>query len=303
MYTYDVESLNRRFGISNQLRFAAKAENFVVAEVSNAHATATIALQGAHVMTYQPRGQEPVLWLSEFAKFAPGKSIRGGVPICWPWFGAHASDSAKPAHGYARTVPWQVVQATALENGVTQIIFELVESDATRAQWPHPTPVRAMITIGPALTVELVTRNSDTQPVTIGEALHTYFQVSDIGNVEIHGLSGCTLADKVEGFARKVQEGPVVIGSEVDRVYVDTEAECVIADKGYRRKIRIAKSGSRSTVVWNPWIEKAEKMGDFGAEGYRRMVCVESGNALENCVVVAPGAEHRLKVVYGVEKI
>jgi D-hexose-6-phosphate mutarotase len=291
------------FAISGQIQFVTRGDNFVVAEVTNDHATASIALQGAHVMTWAPKGQQPVIWMSPEAKLAPGKSIRGGVPVCWPWFGPHKDDASKPGHGYARTVPWQVVATRLLPNGETQLSFELVESDATRAQWPHATPVRAIITVGKQLTIELVTRNNEKTPVIIGEALHTYFQVSDLADMRIEGLSGVTFVDKVESSARKVQQGAITIGSEVDRVYLDTTQECVIVDAGYQRKIRIAKEGSRSTVVWNPWIEKAEKMGDLGKDGYRRMVCVESANAVDDVVSIAPGAEHTMKAVYSVEPL
>lgn len=296
-----IDSLNQTHGLPGQLRFVDKGEGFIVAEVNNRLASAAIALQGAHLMTWQPHGQEPVIWMSTAAKLAAGKSIRGGVPICWPWFGPHKDDAAKPGHGHARTVPWRVIQSEALPDGATRLHFELVESDATRRQWPHATPVRAIITIGKTVTVELATRNDGSEAVVLGEALHTYFQVSDVERIEILGLDGCTFVDKVESGARKRQQGAVTISSEVDRVYLDTEAECVIVDPGYRRRIRIAKSGSRSTVIWNPWMEKAAKMGDLGEEGFRRMVCVESGNALDNVVTIAPGGEHRMKAVYSVE--
>jgi D-hexose-6-phosphate mutarotase len=196
-----------------------------------------------------------------------------------------------------------VIESKSLPDGATQLVFELVESDATRAQWPHATPVRAVIGIGKELTIELVTRNHEQGPVTIGEALHTYFQVSDLADMRIEGLTGVTYVDKVADSARKVQQGAITIEGEVDRVYLGTTQDCVIVDAGYQRKIRIAKEGSRSTVVWNPWVEKANKMGDLGKDGYRQMVCVESGNAVDDVVTVAPGAEHRMKAVYSVEPL
>jgi len=151
--------------------------------------------------------------------------------------------------------------------------------------------------------VELVTANTGSQPFELGEALHTYLQISDIANMTIRGLEGCEYNDKVGETARRMQQDGIVISSEVDRVYVNTEADCVIEDKGLKRAIRIRKQGSRSTVVWNPWTEKAEKMGDFGEKLHRDMVCVESANALENVVTVAPGETHRLVAVYSVEKL
>ena len=295
--------LNQRYAIGNHVQFKEIAEGMIAAEVANQYALANIALQGAHVATFQPRGEEPVIWLSPYARFAPGKSIRGGVPICWPWFGPHKNDSKLPGHGYARTVPWDVLETKALPDGSTFLRFGLVESDATRAQWPHASTVQLEVTVGKSLREELVTTNTGSQPFELGEALHTYFQISDVAQMTIRGLENCEYLDKVQGFARFTQKDGIVIESEVDRVYVNTGADCVIEDKGLKRAIRIAKQGSKSTVVWNPWTEKAEKMGDFGKDGHRGMVCVESGNALENVITLAPGETHRLVAVYSVEKL
>ena len=295
--------LNQRFAISNHVQFKEIAEGMIIAEVSNQHANSNIALQGAHIATWQPRGQEPVIWLSPLAKFAQGKSIRGGVPICWPWFGPHASDSKLSGHGYARTVPWEVLETKALPDGATFLRFGLIETEATRAQWPNSSPVQLEVTVGKKLRVELVTQNAGNEDFVLGEALHTYFQISDVAKMTIRGLEGCDYLDKVGEPARRTQQGGIVIESEVDRVYVDTDKDCVIEDKGLQRAIRIAKTGSRSTVVWNPWTEKANKMGDFGDHGYRGMVCVESANAFDNLVTVKPGETHRLAVEYSVEAL
>lgn len=295
--------LNQRFAISNHVQFKEIADGIIIAEVSNQHANSNIALQGAHIATWQPRGQEPVIWLSPYAKFAPGKSIRGGVPICWPWFGPHATDSKLPGHGYARTVMWEVLETRALADGSTFLRFGLIETDATRAQWPHASSAQLEVTVGKALRVELVTQNNSQEAFILGEALHTYFQISDVAQMTLRGLEGCDYLDKVGEPARRTQQGGIVIESEVDRVYVDTPTDCVIEDKGLKRAIRIAKTGSRSTVVWNPWTEKANKMGDFGENGFRGMVCVESANAFDNLVTVKPGETHRLAVVYSVEAL
>ena len=295
--------LNQQHAIENHVQLREIADGVIVAEVANAHAISNIVLQGAHVATFQPRGEEPVIWLSPNAKFAPGKSIRGGVPVCWPWFGPHQTDSKLPGHGFARTVPWELLDTKALEDGSTFLCFGLIGNDTTRAQWPHPSTVQLEVTVGKSLRVELVTANTGSQPFELGEALHTYLQISDIANMTIRGLEGCEYNDKVGETARRMQQDGIVISSEVDRVYVNTEADCVIEDKGLKRAIRIRKQGSRSTVVWNPWTEKAEKMGDFGEKLHRDMVCVESANALENVVTVAPGETHRLVAVYSVEKL
>ena len=303
MQDTDLNALNQRFGMEGHVQFREGPGGLTVAEIANSHAEATIALQGAHVMTFQPKGQAPVLWLSKFGKFAPGKSIRGGVPVCWPWFGPHPTEAGFPAHGFARTVMWEVLETSAGANGETQINFGLIETDVTRTQWPQASKVQVKVTVGAALSVELVTRNNGNAPFDLGEALHTYFHISDVADVTIRGLENTEYLDKVADFARLNQQNGIVIESEVDRVYLNTEADCLIEDRGLKRNIRIAKQGSRSTVVWNPWIEKADKMGDFGPEGYRGMVCVETANAFENVVKVAPGTEHSLLTVISVEPL
>ena len=296
------DALNPRHAIDGHLRFTEGESGMTMAEVDNGLASARIALQGAHLLTWQPKRQAPVIWLSERAKFAPGKSIRGGVPVCWPWFGPHTSESGWPAHGFARTVMWEVLETRALVDGCTFLRFGLVETEATRAMWPHPCSLEIEFTIGDTLRIQLATRNLGSQPFTLGEALHTYFHISDVGKMTLRGLEGATYIDKAGGASERMQQANgLKIESEVDRVYLDTAADCIIKDRGLDRIVRIAKQGSQSTVVWNPWTEKAEKMGDFTPEGYRGMVCVESANALENLVTVAPGETHRLTVRYSLE--
>lgn len=303
MSTLDSAALNARYGIPDQLQFRDAPGGLVVGEVDNAHATATIALQGAHLMTWAPKGARPVVWLSKDAKLAPGKSIRGGVPICWPWFGPHASEPSFPGHGFARTVPWDVVETQKLANGATRLVFRLVPSDATRTQWPHPSEVEIHMVVGPTLEIDLVTRNTGAAAITVGDALHTYFEVGDVRKVKIHGLDGCPYVDKVDGGKRKQQAGPVTIAGEVDRIYLESTADCVIEDPVLGRRIRVAKKGSASSVVWNPWIEKAAKMGDLGENGYLNMLCVESANADADVVSIPPGAEHHLWVRYAIESL
>lgn len=298
----DVSALNARFGIKGKLAFREGKGGLIGIEVTTEHSTAVIALQGAQVVSWIPAGEKPVIWLSTGSKFAAGKSMRGGVPVCWPWFGAHATNPALSAHGYARTVPWDVVETKALPDGAVRLVFRLAESDATRAQWQFKTPVENHITIGKTLDVELVTRNSDDKPVTITEALHTYFAIGDIRKTTVTGLENCDYLDKVDAGSRKKQSGAIAFTMETDRIYVNTKAECVIEDTAWNRRIHIVKRGSQSTVVWNPWVEKSDKMGDMGENGYLRMLCVESANAAENKVTIAPGTEHRLYVSYRVSK-
>jgi glucose-6-phosphate 1-epimerase len=301
MDSYDIPGLQDRFGLEGEVTFAEGPNGMPVIEISNAKSMGSIGIQGAQLLTWAPVDQALVVWLSPLAKFAPGKAPRGGVPICWPWFGPHATESGFPGHGFARTAPWEVIEAAALEDGSDRLGFRLIRTEASFTQWPHATPLEVRYTLGDALEIELLTRNDTDQPLVLGEALHTYFMVSDVRHATVVGLEGCEYLDKVDGGARKRQEGPITFNGETDRVYLGTTADCCIEDSGLQRRIRIEKQGSRSTVVWTPWHEKAAKMGDFEEDGYLRMVCVESANAADDVLTLAPGEEHRLWVRYSVE--
>lgn len=299
-----IHELNRRFGLDHHLVFAEGSGGLIFADIDNKLGTARLCLQGAHVVTYTPEGQDvPVVWVSESASFAPGKSIRGGVPVCWPWFGPHATESAFPGHGFARTVMWEVLSSRSLPDGATSITLALIENDLTRKQWPHDCSVQLTVTVGRSLNLSLATTNNGPGQLKLGEALHTYFRIGDIGQVQIVGLENASYLDKVGEHCRRTQEGAIRFSGETDRVYVDTDAVCSIVDSQLKRRIVIRKTGSRSTVVWTPWNEKADKMGDFGADGWRQMVCVETANALENCVVLEPGQTHKMTAEYSAEPV
>ena len=301
MATPSLEQLNQRFGLAGRLHFAPGPGGLPTAFIADPQATGTLVLQGAHVLAFQPQGQAPVLWASQRSFFAPGRPIRGGIPLCWPWFGAHPTDGDKPGHGFARTSLWEVLATSASEQGV-DVELGLEDSAATQALWPHPFSLRLRACFGAQLQVELHIHNRGDQPFTCTGALHSYFAVSQASAIAVHGLEGSAYFDKV-GAAPQRQEGPVRIEAETDRVYQDTTAVCRIEDPGLQRRICIAKEGSRSTVVWNPWIDKAARMEDFGDEEYRQMVCVETANAAPDLVVLAPGAHHCLQATLRVEPI
>lgn len=296
-----VADLTARFGIPGRIALRELADGFAAIEVTNDRGTASVALQGGQVLTWAPRGAEPVIWLSRAATFVPGKSIRGGVPVCWPWFGPHATLTDYPAHGFARTLPWEPIAASEMPDGRTHLALRLIQNEKTRSQWPHAAQLDMEIRVGETLQIDLCTRNTGAEPIVIGEALHTYFSISDIRRISMQGLDKVVYIDKVAGGSRQQQQGAVVFAGETDRIYIDTEADCVIDDPGLGRRIRIAKRGSRSTVVWNPWHDKAARMGDLGEDGYLGMVCVESANAADNLVSIAPQQVHRLTVEYSVE--
>ena len=288
---------------TNDVHFIQDANGLDYIEIDNRHATAKIALQGAHVMHWQPKSTaEPVLWLSSNARYIKARSIRGGVPICWPWFGAHPTDSSYCPHGFARVIPWQVIKSCKLPNDTTRLLLEMKQTEVAKKQLSYPFQLTLEITIGNYLRLELTTKNLANEPFMIGEAFHTYFNVSDVKNTHITGLENLVYSDKVEGYVRNVQHGPLKFEGEFDRVYINSDEDCIIRDSGFNRAIRVAKSGSNTTVIWSPGAEKVAQMGDMGAaEEWRKMLCVESANAMENSVTIFPGESHTMVTEYSLE--
>ncbi len=293
---------DKKFSIPG-VTFAEEWDGFVVADVVNRQASAKIAINGAQLLSWQPVEEEPVIWLSDDARFQMGKSVRGGIPICWPWFGAHKIEPTFPQHGFARTSEWELVDIAQCESGATELTFCLNESLDTRHLWPHSFELTLKMRIGHELTLALKTCNCNDETIKLGEALHPYFNVSDIANVTISGLDGLHYLDKLEEFQRKRQSGDLRIEREIDQIYLDATADCLIDDSGFGRRVRISKSGSQSSVIWNPWQELGEEMGDLGEAGYRSMVCVESANAADNEITIAPGQSHLLTVRYQIEPL
>ncbi|MEI8362031.1 MAG: D-hexose-6-phosphate mutarotase [Betaproteobacteria bacterium] len=288
---------------TNDVHFVKDVNGLDYIEIDNRHATAKIALQGAHVMHWQPKSTaEPVLWLSSNARYVKARSIRGGVPICWPWFGAHPTDSSYCPHGFARVIPWQVIKSCKLPNDTTRLLLEMKQTEVAKKQLSYPFQLTLEITIGNYLRLELTTKNLANEPFMIGEAFHTYFNVSDVKNTHITGLENLVYSDKVEGYVRNVQHGPLKFEGEFDRVYINSDEDCIIRDSGFNRAIRVAKSGSNTTVIWSPGAEKVAQMGDMGAaEEWRKMLCVESANAMENSVTIFPGESHTMVTEYSLE--
>ncbi len=300
----ELNDLNDRFAIPFKLRFKTVGEGLVVADITNVHASASICLQGGQLLSWQPTASaEPVIWLPSAATFAPKASIRGGIPVCWPWFSAHCSEASFPMHGFARTQPWQVKSTRSLDDGSTEISLTLPITSAMQAMWPHQAQLDLLINVGNTLKIALITRNLCDSDFILTEALHTYFSVSDIAQVHVDGLDGIHFHDKAAGWTEDDQAGTIPFAAEVDRVYVNTTERCTIVDPAWQRRIHINKLGSQSTVVWNPWATRAVQMGDLGADGWKRFVCVESANARENAVTVAAGKSHTMAVEYRVEEI
>jgi D-hexose-6-phosphate mutarotase len=287
-----IASLNETFGIDGHVAFDAGRGGLLRAVVANDAAEAAVYLYGAHVVSYRPRGGDPVLWTSPLAEYRDGAAIRGGVPLVFPWFGPDPDGAGRPQHGFARTALWRVRGTRALADGSTELSFGLDDDARTRALWSHRFALELRVTVGTSLALALSVTNTGDAPFAAGAALHTYLAVDDIARASIGGLDGVDYIDKLDGNRRRRQDGAVRVAGEVDRVYLGTAGTCAVEESA--RRIVLSQSGSRSTVVWNPWETKAHAMRDFPDDGYRGMVCVEAVNTGDDTALVVPGGRHTL---------
>ena len=263
--------------------------------VTTPQATGEVYLHGAHVTAYQPTGQRPVLFLSGSSRFGAGKAIRGGVPICFPWFGNLDGRKEAPAHGFARTRPWDLVKTEAHADGSATLSFELVGDEHSDPYWPHAFRVAYAVTVGPELKLQLTVFHSGGESFLYEAALHTYLAVDDVRRVTITGLENTPYLDKTRpGHEMPGVDAAVTFTEETDRVYLDTTAACTVADPAAGRTVHVAKAGSTSTVVWNPWVAKAKAMADFGDDEWPTMVCVETCDVGRSAVLIKPGASHTM---------
>ncbi|MBA3710118.1 MAG: D-hexose-6-phosphate mutarotase [Planctomycetes bacterium] len=272
--------------------------------VSNPLATADIYLHGAQVASWRPAGQRDVLWMSPRSHFTPGKAIRGGVPICWPWFSAHPTDPALPSHGFARLRDWRVERAEAQADGSSVIELSLESDAASLAMWPHSFRATYRVVIGARLEMTLAVENRSGQEAVLSEALHSYFAVGDVRRCTVTGLQGRSYRDRSTGPTPAIQgQSALAFAGETDRVYLATTDTCTIEDPVHRRRITIAKSGSESTVVWNPWTDRARELTDLGEDAWPGMLCVETANAGEHSVRVPAGGRHEMSATFSVAAI
>jgi len=261
--------------------------------INTANSSAEIYLHGAHVTHFQRKNEPPVLFMSQFSGFRQGQPIRGGIPVIFPWFGAREGEAA---HGFARVQEWTLREVSQVAQGAFRLRMGLPDSPSA-ALFPKFN-AELTVTVGNTILLEMtVTNASERDDFTFENCLHSYFHVGDISAVSVTGLKGADFLDKTENFARKTERAEhIKVTGETDRIYLDTQAPVEIHDSRLQRRIRIEKSGSLSTVVWNPWIAKAEQMPDFGNDEYLRMICVESGNVSENRVTLPAGKSSALKV-------
>jgi glucose-6-phosphate 1-epimerase len=265
--------------------------------VQTGEASGLIFLQGAQLAEWVPAGQSPIIWLSEKAIYQPGKAVRGGVPICFPWFGENAEHQQYPAHGFARTTEFKYLGARLDDSGRVELELSLEDDDATYRLFPHPFEARLRVALGRTLELGFTVSNRGSDPFSFEEALHSYFHVADVREASVVGLHGATYHDKVRGMAEFSENAVELrLTGETDRVY-DSVAACTIVDTVGKRSLRVEKSSSQNTVLWNPWSERAAGLADFGANAWPRMLCVESANVGGSRISLAPGESHTLRVV------
>lgn len=249
---------------------------------------------GAHVTRWRKDGRD-VLFVSPRSKFEPGQAIRGGIPVCFPWFGDDPEAKGRPAHGFARRVAWQLVEEEHAPDAL-RVAFELADDDSTRALWPFRFRARLVASLGAMLDVSLTVTNEDERPFRYEEALHTYLAVGDVRQVALRGLEGARYRDKTRGAIGHEGAEPILFTEETDRTYHGIESVCTLQDPVLGRTLEITKCDSRSTVVWTPWSEKAARLADLGADAWPGFLCVESGNIGADAITLAPGASHTLAV-------
>jgi glucose-6-phosphate 1-epimerase len=256
-------------------------------QVRCATGEAEIYLQGAHVKSWQPVGQQPVLWMSRKSRFEQGAPIRGGVPLCFPWFGVHPEG---PQHGWARIMDWTLERVVDDGETVT-LTLSLSDSPESRASaWPHAFDARFTVTVGATLGLRLVVTNRSNAEVDFEESFHTYFAVSDVRNASISGLAGLPWVDATG--AGEQDGAPLRVAGPVTRVYTGATGGSNIADAGLGRTIVVRGENAANVVVWNPWSDQARSMPDFGDDEWAGMVCVETANLGESRVRLAAGATH-----------
>lgn len=298
-----VESLNQQYAIKDVAHFSQEEDGLIFLSINNSFASARIALYGAQILSFKPFGMQDVLWVSNNATFKEGKAIRGGIPVCFPWFGPHQTHKTKPQHGFARTSNWQVLAIQQLADGATDIQLILEQSEETINLWPFPFKAVINFIVGNSLQVIFSVSNTGTTSFQYSDALHTYFNISDIAAIELDGFDN---APYYEAFGDELlQQKNTTLHPEIEnnRRYVQHTGEAVIIDPGYNRKIVINKTSSKVTVVWNPGPVTSKNFADMSADGYKNFICIEPANAYPgvDMVEVAPGEDFSLSTTIKID--
>ncbi|WP_422910887.1 D-hexose-6-phosphate mutarotase [Pseudomonas sp. MAC6] len=263
-----------------------------------------ISQQGAQILSYQQDDQPPLIWLSEQAAYKRGQGVRGGVPVCWPWFGnlqrnpqavqaMHRQPDAAPAHGLVRSLDWQLQGIDSRDDGV-QLEFSYNSASQPLSDWPHVAELRLSIRLDERLHIQLNSRNLGDTPLAISQALHSYFAISDIRHVAVEGLHGCRYIETLEDWQQRQQDGLLTFSDETDRIYLDTPAHLSILDHTWQRRIQLHSGGSNSAVLWNPWIDKAQRLSQFASDAWQGMLCIEHANVMDDIRVLGAGQQHQL---------
>jgi glucose-6-phosphate 1-epimerase len=296
----DLQNLSDNFAIPGVLAFSQTEHGLIRANITTPACTAELYLQGAHVTQWQPTGQRPVLFLSERSFFEPGKAIRGGIPIIFPWFGARTPTPESPrtdgpSHGFARTADWTLAFAAIAGNDL-HLTLTLAPNDTTRALGYDQFSLVYQITLGTELHLQLTVDNQGSAPLHFEEALHTYFSIGDTQQVSIIGLSDTEYLDKTDNFKKKHQTAPLLkLTGETDRPYLNTDVPVNIDDPVFKRRITVDKANSKTTVVWNPWSELTATLPDMAPNEWLTMVCIETANVATNAITLPTGEQHTME--------
>ncbi len=298
----NIDDLQKTFGIADRVRIDAGKGGLARVVVTTPIAEAEIYLNGAHVTHFKPASSKaPVLFLSTESKFTAGKAIRGGVPICFPWFGPLEGHDTAPSHGFARTSEWTLLSTESVADGSVVVRLGLAGTGSESKVWPHAFRAVYTVTVGAELKLGFKVEHVGGEPFLFEEALHSYFVVGDIKTVSVTGLAATEFIDKTLAGKHLTEGGnPIRIESETDRVYVDTDAACEILDPVLQRMVRIKKKHSGSTVVWNPWIAKSKALPDLGDDEWPGFLCIESANIGPSAVILRDGASHETEVTISV---
>lgn len=298
-----LEDLNIHFAIPDALVFEQMGE-LIIARITSNVCSGTLFLQGAHLVHWQPEGTEPVLFLSERSAFEPGKAIRGGVPVIFPWFGPRTGKRTDgPSHGFARTELWEVAFAAMFGDDL-YLTLTLSPNETSRNLGFDHFRVVYEIVFGRTLTMRMGVANQGDTPLQVEQALHTYFHVGEAEQLRIHGLGDTQYIDKTDNFARKWQEEEeLTLHGETDRPYLNTKTAVTIEDPVMRRQIKVDKQGSKTTVVWNPWSALAAKLPDMADDAWHSMVCVETANAADNALTLQPREVHTMEAKISVSPL
>jgi glucose-6-phosphate 1-epimerase len=294
--------LDHKFGIPGVAEVCEGNGGLPRVRITSALGKGEVYLHGAHVTSWKPAGNDEVLFVSTKSRWRDGQAIRGGIPICFPWFRAKGDDPQAPAHGFVRTKTWQIESIVQNEGRVSVSMF--TESDEqTRRWWPGEFRLIHRVTFGPELKLELICRNTGTTPLRFEEALHTYNRVADVDAVRLQGLDTVRFLDNTDSNKEKAQMGEVAIVSQTDSAYMNTGCAVDLLDPGMHRRIRLHKENSLATVVWNPWRKGAAGLKDLGDGEWKQFLCVEASNILGSTVSLVPGQKHKMTAVLNVTKL